>query len=66
MKAEEEKKVPFMTQLKELEPGHSLTYPLNKIMSIRPTVYTYGRSCGKKFSCWKSEEMKQVIITRIS
>lgn len=65
MKSQEEKKVPFMQQLKEMEPGQELTYPIEKIMSIRPTVYTYGRSCGKKFSCIAAGERKQVIITRI-
>ena len=45
--------------------GQTVTFPLNRLNSVRVTAYSYGLESGKQFKTSTDRDAKTIVVTRI-
>lgn len=61
-----EKRIPLRLQIRELEPGKSISFPIQKMQTIKTTCYELGTIYCRKFSTKLNRQQEIITVTRIN
>lgn len=62
----EEKTTPVLSQLREMQIGDELIFPIERMTSIKSMMYTYGVMWCKKFSGAACRNGRTFTVRRIA
>lgn len=61
-----EKRIPLRLQIRELEPGKSISFPIQRMQTIKTTCYELGTIYSRKFSTKLNRQQEIITVTRIN
>jgi hypothetical protein len=61
-----EKRIPLRLQIRELEPGKSISFPIQRMQTIKTTCYELGTIYCRKFSTKLNRQQEIITVTRIN
>lgn len=61
-----EKRIPLRLQIRELEPGKSISFPIRRMQTIKTTCYELGTIYCRKFSTKLNRQQEIITVTRIN
>lgn len=56
----------LVAQLRDLEVGQTLTFPADRVNSLRATASNYGFQWGRTFTTRRNREARTVTIERVA
>ena len=60
-----EEKIPLRSQIRELEPGKSISFPIRRMQTIKTTCYDLGTIYCRKFKTKLNRSRRSITVTRI-
>lgn len=61
-----EKRIALRLQIRELEPGKSISFPIQRMQTIKTTCYELGTIYCRKFSTKLNRQQEIITVTRIN
>lgn len=60
-----EEKIPLRSQIRELEPGKSISFPIQRMQTIKTTCNDLGTIYCRKFKTKLNRQQEIITVTRI-
>lgn len=60
-----EEKIPLRSQIRELEPGKSISFPIQRMQTIKTTCSELGIIYCRKFKTKLNRQQEIITVTRI-
>lgn len=60
-----EEKISLRSQIRELEPGKSISFPIQRMQTIKTTCYELGTIYCRKFKTKLNRQQEIITVTRI-